>query len=72
MRVGLFGINMNFMAQPAWAAKVATHAESLGFESLWTGEHVVLPDPQYPPSPAPPHWRRAPFPTRSGSVRSGP
>lgn len=54
MRVGLFGINMNFMAQPAWAAKVAAHAETLGFESLWTGEHVVLPDPQEPPSPAPP------------------
>jgi len=54
MKVGLFGINMNFMAQPEWATKVAQHAESLGFESLWTGEHVVLPDPQMPPSPAPP------------------
>ncbi len=54
MQVGLFGINMNFLAQPSWAAKVAQHAEALGFESLWTGEHVVLPDPQEPPSPAPP------------------
>ena len=54
MQVGLFGINMNFMAQPEWMAKVAQHAESAGFESLWTGEHVVLPDPQEPPSPAPP------------------
>ncbi len=33
---------------------VAVAAESAGFESLWTGEHVVLPDPQVPPSPAPP------------------
>jgi probable F420-dependent oxidoreductase len=23
----------------------------VGFESLWTGEHIVLPDPQVPPSP---------------------
>ena len=22
-----------------------------GFESVWTGEHVILPDPQAPPSP---------------------
>jgi probable F420-dependent oxidoreductase len=35
-------------------ARVATTAEEAGFESLWTGEHVVLPDPQAPPSPAPP------------------
>jgi len=54
MQVGLFGINTGFLAQPAWAAKVAQHAEMLGFESVWTGEHVVLPDPQEAPSPAPP------------------
>jgi probable F420-dependent oxidoreductase len=36
------------------AAKVARAAEAAGFESVWTGEHVVLPDPQVPPSPAPP------------------
>ena len=35
-------------------AKVAIAAEDAGFDSLWTGEHVVLPDPQAPPSPAPP------------------
>lgn len=54
MKIGLFGINMNFMAQPQWAAKVAKHAETLGFESVWTGEHVVLPDPRQAPSPADP------------------
>lgn len=52
--VGLFGINMNFLADPTWAARVARHAEDLGFESVWTGEHVVLPDPRQPPSPAEP------------------
>ena len=51
---GLFGINMNFLAEPQWAGKVAQHAETLGFESLWTGEHVVLPDPRQAPSPAAP------------------
>ncbi len=55
MKIGLFGINMNFLAQPQWAKKVAQHAETLGFESLWTGEHVVLPDPRQAPSPAEPH-----------------
>lgn len=54
MNIGLFGINMNFLAYPDWAKTVAQHAEANGFESLWTGEHVVLPDPQLPPSPAPP------------------
>ncbi len=54
MQVGLFGINMNFLAAPKAAADLAQHAEQLGFESLWTGEHVVLPDPQEAPSPAPP------------------
>lgn len=54
MDLGLFGINMNFLAQPNWSIKVAQHAEVLGFESLWTGEHVVLPDPREAPSPADP------------------
>lgn len=54
MKIGLFGINMNFLAQPEWALKVTQHAETLGFESVWTGEHVVLPDPREAPSPAAP------------------
>ncbi|XOV82208.1 MAG: LLM class F420-dependent oxidoreductase [bacterium] len=54
MKIGLFGINMNFLARPEWAARVAIHAETLGFESVWTGEHVVLPDPRQAPSPADP------------------
>jgi probable F420-dependent oxidoreductase len=54
MHIGLFGINMNFLADPDWVTRVAQHAEAAGFESLWTGEHVVLPDPRQPPSPAAP------------------
>ena len=26
-------------------------AKAAGFDSLWAGEHVVLPDPSVPPSP---------------------
>lgn len=54
MKLGLFGINMNACSDPDTAAKVAHTAEAAGFESLWTGEHVVLPDPQVAPSPLPP------------------
>lgn len=54
MKLGLFGINFGPCADPATAAQVAAAAEAAGFESVWTGEHVVLPDPQAPPSPAPP------------------
>ena len=37
--------------------EIAQLAEAAGFESLWAGEHVVLPDPQEPPSPMGPHDR---------------
>jgi len=53
MKFGLFGINFGPCANPATAATVARAAEAAGFESLWTGEHIVLPDPQVPPSPVP-------------------
>jgi probable F420-dependent oxidoreductase len=54
VKLGLFGINFGPCADPTVAARVAQAAEAAGFESVWTGEHVVLPDPQAPPSPAPP------------------
>src|SRR5579864_5013105 len=53
MKFGLFGINFGPCANPATAATVARAAEAAGLESLWTGEHIVLPDPQVPPSPVP-------------------
>lgn len=53
MKFGLFGINTGACANPATAASAARAAEDAGFESLWTGEHIVLPDPQVPPSPVP-------------------
>ena len=54
MKVGIFGINTGACANPEVAAKVAIQAENVGFESLWTAEHVVLPDPREAPSPADP------------------
>jgi probable F420-dependent oxidoreductase len=54
MKLGLFSINMGPCAEPGVLAATASAAEAAGFESLWAGEHVVLPDPQVPPSPMAP------------------
>ncbi len=40
-------------ATPESAGSIARAAENAGFESVWTGEHIVLPEPQVPPSPVP-------------------
>jgi len=53
MKFGIFGINMGPCADPVTAAAVARTAEAAGFDSVWTGEHIVLPEPQVPPSPVP-------------------
>ncbi len=52
--IGLFGINFGLMGDPSTMATVAQACEAAGFDSVWTGEHIVLPDPQAPPSPAAP------------------
>jgi probable F420-dependent oxidoreductase len=55
LQLGLFGINMSTCATvPAQLAAVAEAAEASGWESVWAGEHYVLPDPRVPISPAPP------------------
>jgi probable F420-dependent oxidoreductase len=51
MRLGLVHVNMGSMSQPGALAEAARAAEAAGFDSVWAGEHVVLPDPQVPPSP---------------------
>lgn len=43
MRFGLFGVNFGACADPAMQARVVRAAEESGFESVWTGEHVVMP-----------------------------
>jgi probable F420-dependent oxidoreductase len=54
MKFALFGINNGICADPSVMKNISVAAEQAGFESLWTAEHVVLPDPQAAPSPAPP------------------
>jgi probable F420-dependent oxidoreductase len=54
VHVGLFSTNAYACSYPDVVARVARAAEAAGFESLWGGEHVVLPDPQAPPSPMAP------------------
>jgi probable F420-dependent oxidoreductase len=54
VKFGLYGINIGPCADPEVSARVARAAEDAGFDSLWTAEHVVLPDPQVPPSPVGP------------------
>jgi probable F420-dependent oxidoreductase len=46
VKFGLFAINYGACADPAAAVHVARHAEAAGFESVWTGEHLVLPNPR--------------------------
>jgi alkanesulfonate monooxygenase SsuD/methylene tetrahydromethanopterin reductase-like flavin-dependent oxidoreductase (luciferase family) len=54
VKLGLFGINSFVCARdPAVMTQVAVAAEHNGWESVWTGEHYVLPTEFAPPSPAP-------------------
>lgn len=46
MKYGLFAVNYATCGDPETAVRVARHAEDAGLESIWTGEHFVLPDPQ--------------------------
>lgn len=54
MKFGLFSMNDYACSYPETAVQIARLAEDARFESLWAGEHVVLPDPQMPPSPMAP------------------
>lgn len=54
MRLGLFNTNTGAWQSPEAARRLARHAEVLGYDSLWGGEHVVVPSPRVPPSPMEP------------------
>lgn len=54
MKLGLFAINYATCGDPGAAVEIARYAEAAGFESVWTGEHVVLPDPAPPGFAIPP------------------
>ena len=56
MKIGIFGINNGKLLEPDAMLDAARRADQAGIESLWTGEHVVVPDPHVDPSPVPPHY----------------
>jgi probable F420-dependent oxidoreductase len=51
MLLGLVHINMGSMSRPDELVAAARVAEAAGFDSVWAGEHIVLPDPRVPQSP---------------------
>src|ERR1700753_1456235 len=51
MKLGLVHVSMGSLSQPDALVRAAQAAEAAGFDSVWACEHVVLPDPQAPPSP---------------------
>jgi probable F420-dependent oxidoreductase len=55
--IGLFAINSYACAEPEAGARIAALAERLGYDSLWAGEHVVVPSPRVAPSPMEPDER---------------
>ena len=54
VKLGLFGVNLAQGTSPDWLVETAQAAEAAGFDSIWMGEHVVLPSPRVPPSPMEP------------------
>jgi probable F420-dependent oxidoreductase len=54
MKIGFFGINFGLAGDVEAMIRIAKAAEAAGLESVWTGEHVVLPDPRVSPSPSEP------------------
>jgi probable F420-dependent oxidoreductase len=54
MKLGVFGINAGTTYGPAETLRLVRLAEELGFDSVWAGEHVVVPSPRVPPSPMEP------------------
>jgi probable F420-dependent oxidoreductase len=51
MKIALFEMNTHPCVAPEAIATVARAAEDAGIESLWGGEHLILPDPavRFPP-----------------------
>ena len=54
MKLGFFGANAGVVSDPEAMVAVAITAEAAGWESVWTGEHLVASSPRRPPSPVPP------------------
>jgi probable F420-dependent oxidoreductase len=57
MKFGLHSVNLHTCSYPDTAARFARAAEAAGFDSLWTADHIVLPDPPVPGRPMAPDMR---------------
>ena len=57
MKFGLHSVNLHTCGYPEAAARLGRAAEAAGFESLWTADHVVLPDPPVAGRPMAPDMR---------------
>src|SRR5215208_3815413 len=51
--LGLFAVDPQITTSEQ-LGRIGALAEELGYDSMWMGEHVVLPDPRRPPSPMEP------------------
>src|SRR5882762_6962417 len=51
MKLGLMFVNSGPFTNPALLAHLATTAEKCGIESMWTVEHVVIPQDYKSPYP---------------------
>src|SRR5437660_6217459 len=54
MQLGVFGLNAGATYGLSVTTRLARLAEELGFDSVWAGEHVVVPNPRVAPSPMEP------------------
>jgi probable F420-dependent oxidoreductase len=57
MKFGIHSVNLHTCSYPEAAARLGRAAEAAGFESLWTADHVVLPDPPMAGRPMAPDMR---------------
>jgi probable F420-dependent oxidoreductase len=49
--MGLYALNSSPTSQPEALTRVAPLVEELGYDSVWVGDHAVLPDPPVPQAP---------------------
>ena len=58
MEFGVIGFNLGGLSTPDSMERVVVSAEQLGYESVWSGEHVVISEPD-PSSTYDETWIRA-------------